>query len=244
MSTKDKIMVAAKKLFFEKGYHATSLRDLAKEIGATTSIIYYYFKNKEELLVRIYEGLFEESIDGLSKIAQSNMPTIEKMAEIIKYHGKFIMVGQPLAKIIFVEESLLPNDYQKLIRDKKRIYNKIIEDTYANGVKEGVFKPSLDLKVFVRAIIGMGNWAYKWYEPNKGDDPEKICQEFVDILTEGYLISKKKGFNQEKEGIAPSPEIVDLSNVDRKLEEIMSKIQILTSTIELLTEKSEGIHRF
>ena len=240
MSTKDKIIRAAEKLFFEKGYHATSLKDLAKEIGTTTSIIYYYFKSKEELLVRIYELDLEESIDGLMKIAQSHTSTTEKMTEIIKYCTKHNMKKKSRAKIFFEEESALPSNFQKLIREKKRQYNKVIEDIYSDGIKEGVFKPTPDLRVFVNAVLGMYIWVYKWYRPNRGDDPEKISQQIAHILTEGFVVSKKRDLNEE-EAIPAAPVITELYNSDRKFDEVISKIQILTSVTESLVEKLDGI---
>jgi len=114
-------MRSAKKLFYEKGYHATSLKDLAKETGITTSNIYYYFESKEELLVQIYQLELEESIDGLLKIAQSDLPTVGKMVEITKYCAKHNMKKQPGAKIFFEEESALPSNFQKLIGGKTAI---------------------------------------------------------------------------------------------------------------------------
>lgn len=239
MSTKDKIMRAAKKLFCEKGYHATSLKDLAKEIGTTTSIIYYYFNSKEELLVRIYELELEESIDGLLEIANSAIPTTKKLADIIKYCAKLNMEKQSWAKIFFEEESALPSNFQKLIRNKKRQYNKVFEDIYSDGVKEGVFKPTPDLRVIVNSILGMYIWAYKWYMPGRGDDPEKIAQQMIDILTQGFLVSKEKALNEE--AIPAAPAITELYSSDRKFDEVISKIQILTSITESLGEKLDGV---
>ncbi|MEW6616487.1 MAG: TetR/AcrR family transcriptional regulator [Thermodesulfobacteriota bacterium] len=241
MSTKDKIMRAAKKLFCEKGYHATSLKDLAKEIGTTTSIIYYYFNSKEELLVRIYELELEESIDGLLKIAHSKIPTTKKMADIIKYCAKYNMEKQSWAKIFFEEESALPSNFQKLIQNKKRQYNKVFEDIYSDGVKEGVFKPTPNLRVIVNSILGMYIWAYKWYRPDRGDDPEKIAQQMADILLEGYTISKRKYLDQEQEVTSPGTEMETLSSPDRKIEEVLDKIQTLTSMTESLAEKLDVI---
>jgi AcrR family transcriptional regulator len=243
VSTKDKLIRAAKKLFYEKGYHATSLKDLAKEMGTATSIIYYYFKNKEELLVRLYEGALEETIDDISKIAQSDMTTTEKMTEIIKYHGRFVMGNQTWSKIFFEEESALPSDFQKSISEKKRQYNKIVEDIYSKGIREGVFKPTSDPRIFVNAILGMCNWLYKWYRPDKGGDPEKISQQLADILTEGYIVSKKKNLDQEQEAIPLGTGTRELSKPDSKQEEIISKIQILTSMTESIAEKLDAIRR-
>jgi len=241
MSTKDKLIIAARKLFYEKGYHATSLKDLAKEIGTATSIIYYYFKNKEELLLRIYEGTLDETIDDLSKIAESDMTTTEKMTEIIKYHGRFAMENQTWSKIFFEEESALPYDFQKSILKKKQQYNKIIEDIYSKGIKEGVFKPTPDLRIIVNSILGMYIWAYKWYRPDRGDDPEKIAQQMADLLIDGYTISKSKDLDQKQEAISPVTETGALPNSDRKIEEVLDKIQILTSMTESLAEKLDVI---
>jgi len=177
------------------------------------------------------------------KIANSDMPTTEKMAEIIKYDTRFKIEKLPLTKIVFEEESSLPKNFQKLTRERKRKYNKIIEDVYANGIKEGVFKSTPDLRIFVNAVLGMCSWVYKWYRPSNGDDPEKISQQFTDVLREGYIVSKKKDLDQEQEAIPPSPEVVELSDVDCKFEEIISKIQILISGTESLAKKSDDIRK-
>lgn len=197
-STKDKILTSAKRLFSEKGYQATSLKDIVEEIGKTPGIIYYYFESKEEILVRIYEGIMEEAIEGMSKMVSSDTSTSEKMSEAIRYHAEFIMQKQPYTKILFDEESFLPYDFQKLIRKKKGEYSKLVEDVYADGIREGVFKPTLDLRVLMNAIFGMINWTYRWYSSDKRSDFKKIYEQFVDILTEGYTVVRDKELDLEE----------------------------------------------
>lgn len=240
MPKKDEIIKSATKLFYEKGYHSTTMSDLAKEVGTTKAAIYYYFKGKEELLVRIYEETIRDSVEQISEIADSSVSTTEKIRRIIKNHIKnFIIKRQPMMKIFFQEEGELPNNIYKSIQIKKRNYNKIIEGIYLKGMEEGVFIHTSNVVLDVNAILGMCSWSYKWYKPNGRFDPEEMSDHFIKLLEEGYLVSKKKGPDQFA---APSGmEGKRVSDSDSTSKGIIDRIQFHASMIEQLTKELNDI---
>ncbi|MEW6614305.1 MAG: TetR/AcrR family transcriptional regulator [Thermodesulfobacteriota bacterium] len=240
MSKKDEIIRASTSLFYEKGYHSTTMNDLAKEVGTTKAALYYYFKGKEELLVRIYEETIRDSVEQISEIANSGLSTTEKIREIIRNHIKnFIIKRQPMMKIFFQEEGELPSKIYKSIQRKKRNYNKIFEDVYSKGVEEGVFIRTSNVALHVNAILGMCTWAYKWYKPDGRFDPEEMSDHFVKLLEEGYLVSKKKESDQ-----FVSPPDIDgrgVSDSDSTSKGIIDRIQFHASIIEQLTRELNNI---
>lgn len=240
MPKKDEIIRSATKLFYEKGYHSTTMSDLAKEVGTTKAAIYYYFEGKQELLVRIYEETIRDSVEQISEIADSSISTTEKFREIIRNHIKSLIIKrQPMMKIFFQEEGALPNKIYRSIQEKKRKYNKIIEDIYSKGMEEGVFIQTSNVVLHVNAILGMCTWVYKWYKPNGGYDPEEVFDHFVKLLEGGYLVLKKKESNR---AAAPSDmEGKRVSDSGSTSKGIIDRIQFHASMIEQLTEKLNDI---
>ncbi|MFH1625759.1 MAG: TetR/AcrR family transcriptional regulator [Pseudomonadota bacterium] len=238
MSKKEEILRAAEKLFSAKGYDSASMRDIASVAEITPASIYYHFKNKQEILQEIYVDMIEYGLKAVSRISYSDKPADEKMRAIIREHVASIVKRQAVWKIFFHEEEKLPPDAFKSIREGKRRYNKIIEEVYAEGIREGLFKPTSDTGLLINAILGMSIWPYKWHKPDKEYDPEKISQQFIELLEDGYYISEKKELT--KVPVTTDSEKKELPDSDGRIEDIVSELQSLTQELDAILKRREN----
>lgn len=96
LSTNDKIKYVAFKLFLEKGYEATNIREICREVGIKPSSLYFYFKSKQELFFRIYDEVWEdkirfiESIEDLKQDIPPDIKLYTLFKSIIEYCSKDI----------------------------------------------------------------------------------------------------------------------------------------------------------
>lgn len=237
MSKKNDIIKSATDLFYKKGYYSSSMDELGKKLRISKAAIYYYFKSKEELLVQIFEGTIRDSIEQLSKIANSDLCIIEMFRQAIRSHiWNLIIDKQPVMKIFFQEEGGLPNDIYRSIQEKKREYNKIMEDIYSEGVEEGVFKQTSDVALRINAILGMSTWVYKWYKPKGRYSAEEISDHFIKLLEKGFLVSSK---NESDQTVTHPCLEKEWSDPEITFDEIIRKIKFHASMIETLTEQLE-----
>jgi AcrR family transcriptional regulator len=225
---KQKIIEVAATLFCKKGYQSTSLDDVAKQIGISKAAIYHYVSSKDDLLSIIYTQAFERVFQETYKIWRMDLPPDEKLRKIIGNHVKNIIVKDlSMFSVFFSEESQLPEkDFQKIREEKKR-YTRIIEEIIEEGIAKGLFR-ALDPKLQAYAILGMCNWVYTWYRPEKtSHDPEVIVNNFMTLLEIGYL----KGDTEDTPAVRDCTAREDRGKV-KLYKEIKHQCGILTSLIE------------
>ena len=185
---KQKIIDTAASLFHRKGYASTTLDDVAGELGISKAALYHYVGSKDELLSIIYTQAFENVFRDTYEISGMDLPPDEKLRLIIRNHiNNIIIKDLSMFSVFFSEESQLPEKDFKKIREEKKKYTRIVEEIIAEGISQGMFKKT-DPNLQAYAILGMCNWIYKWYKPEKTNyTPDQIADHFISLLQIGYL---------------------------------------------------------
>ncbi|MBV6511131.1 MAG: HTH-type transcriptional regulator BetI [Ignavibacteriaceae bacterium] len=148
LDTRQKILQAAVDLISEKGYHDVSVREICARAGVTKPVFYYYFKDKEDVLAElIQEGnrRFHHLID---KHILPDSPFIKQLEGLFEVYIRYTEENfSHIAIAINVELSPLPERIKTLSREKTIEVTERILPVFQQGVKEGVFSPSDDLKM-------------------------------------------------------------------------------------------------
>lgn len=184
--TRENLLATAAEFFARKGYRATTLDDIAGELGLKKASLYHYIHSKDELLADIYEQIFDRIEAAVAPLAGLALPVDERLRRMIHAHLTVVTAELPSLSVVFSEESELPSDLQRGIRHRKRAYEALFEKVIAEGQRNGVFRPgSVRLKVL--ALLGMSNWTYKWLKPDSADAAavEEIAGEFALIMESG-----------------------------------------------------------
>jgi len=183
-----KIIDTAAEIFHKKGYRATTLDDVSRELGITKAALYHYVSSKEKLLSKIYIQALENIFKNTYEIAGKDLPPDNRLRLIIRNHVKSIIIDAiSMFSVFFTEENQLPEEEFKKIRSEKAKYNRIVENIIKEGMDQGIFRQS-DPKLQAFAITGMCNWVYKWYKPgNSFFTPDQIAEHFIKLLERGYL---------------------------------------------------------
>jgi AcrR family transcriptional regulator len=187
----EEILKAAARLFADKGYRAVTIDDTAAEIGFGKSAIYYYFKNKEEVLWRIFEDIYDGYMAMARAVRAENLAPEEALSRLIYQHVLMVIQRREWTAIFFREESELSEERRRIIRRRKREYDAAMEEIYTDGVKAGVFR-DVPAHIAVSGIVGMCNWLYVWFNEKGPVKPEEIAKYYVLLLADGYQIPKKK----------------------------------------------------
>ena len=174
---------AALRAFRDKGYHATTLDDIAEHVGVRKTALYHYFPDKEAILYECHLESLAEVRRLMAIASKSAESAAERLALVIREHVRVmieILEGSPLA---FEVTALSPERQDEVIqaRDKyERGLRKIID----NGVKSGEFRP-VDSKIAVFAILGAINWIARWYNPEGAVQAPELGDQFADYLVGG-----------------------------------------------------------
>jgi AcrR family transcriptional regulator len=193
---KQEIINAATDLFYEQGFEKASLRDIARKVGLTQAAIYYHFRNKEEILYTIIETSSNELFFTLKSCLSGNRDPLEKLKNAISEHIISIKTKRKGAKIIIEDKRFLSGELNKLVKEKEKVvynlYRSQLEELQRNmKIRE------CDLTVATFGILGMINWLYHWYRPEKEISIEKMAEEIINILFSGLLRKGVEGFIHE-----------------------------------------------
>ena len=135
------IIAAAAKLFKEKGYHATTIQDVADEVGMLKGSFYLHIKSKEELLYRVTKEPIRELIERQKKLMESDWPPQQKILEFIRLHLQAFDENYPHMFVFLQEKASLSEPVQAEVAGIHFRYEALLEAILHQGVEEGGFSP-------------------------------------------------------------------------------------------------------
>jgi len=182
MRRRDEILQAALRAFRQKGYHATTLDEIAGHLGVRKTALYHYFPDKQAILYECHRRSLRE-IEQLMKESRSIESPTERLAFVIREHVRVMidtMEGSPLA----FEVPALTEERQKKVVAARDRYERELRQLIESGIGCGEFRP-VNTKVAVFAILGAVNWIARWYSPEGSLQADELGTEFADQLVAG-----------------------------------------------------------
>lgn len=200
----DQILIAAAEVFHAKGYHATSMDDVARAANITKPGLYYYIKSKEELLFNIM--MF--TLDGYERRVVTPARAIadpeERLRFMITNHVLSIAENGQVLTIITEEMAGLTPANLRTIKERKRGFLNFIRATLKELQALGRLR-RVDVTLAALGMQGMIMWLSYWYKPNGPVSKEEAAAQYGEILLNGLLLPKpeaKTGTRKQKAGRA------------------------------------------
>ncbi|GGR95646.1 TetR family transcriptional regulator [Deinococcus sedimenti] len=182
---REQILDSASRLFSERGYHATSMRDLAGELGMQGGSLYAHISSKEELLIEIVNQASRQFDEALFTLRGEPMRADEKLREAMFRHIRVVADNMDSATVFFHEwKHLSPEAYGRVTGWRDTI-DGFYRELVTQGVREGTFRADLDVKMTAYLILSAVNWAYTWYRPGGSLSPRDVADQFADMLLSG-----------------------------------------------------------
>jgi TetR/AcrR family transcriptional regulator, cholesterol catabolism regulator len=186
-------------IFAEKGYHSTSIRDIARAAKMSLSGLYYYFGSKEELLFLIQDYCFSTLVDDSQRLLEGIADPVSRLRLFIENHLNYFVNNMNEMKVLSHEANSITGDYLKKVNSKKRQYVDL-----AMGLLEEIGRErrveGLDLRVATFSLFGMMNWIYNWYNPRKDVDVAGLSENITRLFLFGFLGNKTIGAEQLETG--------------------------------------------
>ena len=180
------ILKTSAKIFAEKGFHHTSVRDIARATKMSLSGLYYYFTTKEELLYLIQERCFVTLLQRWEEAANPLADVRARIRAFAENHLSFFLHNMPEMKVMAHEDESLTGDFQDRILVLKRRYVKVIMDLLGELQGQDGGK-GVDLRVATFALFGMMNWIYTWYQPKRDLPLPQLIEQMLRIYFFGLL---------------------------------------------------------
>ena len=182
------IATIAAELFDARGYHDTSMEDIAEAVGLRKPTLYHYFKSKDEILFEIHNEMIdlinsrheERLANGIERQSLALRALMGDVIELMETHPGHL-------RIFFEHHRELPTEYKATIRQKRTRFREYVSDAVAAGVASGEFH-DVDVELTTLAILGLANWTYQWLRPSGGRTAAEGTDAFWRLAMRGIAV--------------------------------------------------------
>ncbi len=185
---RDAVLKTAAHLFVEHGYQKTSMSLLSTRLKITKPALYYYFRNKEEILVACYRSGIAAIESHLQPLDAGIGSAMTRLQLFVHGYATVILTHEFGRCVAMIDDSELSAETRLGVRDLKRSVDASIRALVTAGLADGSIA-KCNPKLVAFAIAGAINWAGTWYKPGGDLQPEEIAEEFMHILTGGLGVS-------------------------------------------------------
>jgi AcrR family transcriptional regulator len=179
------IIKAAAHTFGRKGFHATTLEEIAAHLKVTKASLYYYFSTKEELLYEVHLLSMQDLLHRVEKVLEKESSPVTKLQAMVTEHLK-ILAGDYEGAILLQQEYELPPKYREEIIRLRDRYEQQMLGVIREGVLERVFRVK-DPRIMVRMLLGSVNWFLRWYRADGRLSVDEIADAYMDAIFYGLL---------------------------------------------------------
>lgn len=174
------ILEAASNLFIKRGFDGTTMQDIAQELDISRSALYYYFKNKEEILASLTEGLTIAAQQLASQVVEQAKAPDEALRELVHQHAKLILHRPVQFRVVDQAEGSLPEKQRKIAESARRVLLQKFTEVVQRGIDSGAFR-MVNARVAAFSIIGMCNWTAWWFKADGAKSAEEIADMMADF---------------------------------------------------------------
>jgi len=184
----EELVAAAVRLFCQRGYHATSMQDLAEAVGVQRGSLYHYIAAKEDLLWEIMDRAMARLWGTVEPVVRAEGSASERLRRAIAAHLSVAASLRDELTILHVElKSLSEGRRQQMVALRDR-YESLFREIVREGVQRGEFR-DVDPKAAAFAILGACNWFTQWFRPDGPFGPEQFAACFAQLFLRGLEAS-------------------------------------------------------
>ncbi len=196
------VLNKAEALFASRGFAATSLQDIATEIGLSRTSMYYYFPSKEALLGELVRGVAERTAIIFTELGSgAEMSCAARLTAAAERLVLWVTDPQTLFKLLDRNESELPEEMAAAHRETRRWMLAGMAEIIKDGIAAREFRP-VDVRVAAFAILGMCNWTAWWYSPSRGPDRKAVAEQIASLAVASVRTSEPAGHGQDVKTLA------------------------------------------
>ncbi|MGR3454126.1 TetR/AcrR family transcriptional regulator [Pseudooceanicola sp.] len=175
----------AARIFNEKGYHATSLDEVAEEIGVTKTALYYYFKNKEQLLYECLKLSYDCGLTARTETEAHGGTAFERLCFLYRRFMVLLMQERGAYTTMSTIRAL-PEEAQQELLERRRQLDRYSRMLIEAAIAEGDLRP-VDVRVTSNLFLGAMNWILRWHNESDGMSPDEIADHFLDLFLNGIV---------------------------------------------------------
>src|SRR5215469_398187 len=180
---RDAVIRAAAREFNRKGYHNTSLDDIAARLEVTKPTVYYYVTSKEQLLFQCFRAGVEQIRAAFRDVRRLDVPARARLNAVLRHYGEAVASEFGWCMVRAEDQDLSPA-MSRHIKALKSEIDHGIRRLIREGIQDGSIQPC-DAKMTAFALAGALNWIAHWYREDQSLTPAQIAEAFVTVFEGG-----------------------------------------------------------
>ena len=186
LGKKREILEAASRVFRARGLHAAGMRDIAAELGMAVGNLYYYFRDKEDLLAFVQESALARLLEMAARVRALGLPADQRLRLLLEEHVVGLNdpeEGTP-GSLAHLEVEALGEERRAGVLARRDEYEQTVRALIEEGMDQGTFRRA-DPKVASLALLGSVNWTVKWFRPEGGKSAREIGRQIAEMMVRG-----------------------------------------------------------
>lgn len=181
---KEVILLKAAELFREKGYNASSMRDLAEKVGVEAASLYNHIKSKSDILQEICFKIANQFMTEIDQITTGDRTAIEKVEEVLRFHIRQMVNNYEEVIVSDREWKHLTDPYLSNFQNQRRVYRQRIAALIQQGIEKNEIK-QIDAPTAVLIMLHAVSGIESWHRSHKKISAELLEENMVMIMIEG-----------------------------------------------------------
>ncbi|MEG2469452.1 MAG: TetR/AcrR family transcriptional regulator [Comamonas sp.] len=190
LAKRQAVLSTAAQMFNERGFHATSLDDVAARLGVSKPTLYYYVKSKDQILLECVQQGLEMTLEGIEVSRRAGGSALDQLEACMRVYARIVTMDFGMC-LIRVGDEQLPPDSRKALRRMKAQIDLAFRRLVEAGVQQGLLAPC-DPKMVAFMIGGALSWIGRWYDRGGAYDPDEIADHAIATLLQGVLLREPK----------------------------------------------------
>ncbi len=199
MTRRQEILSAAGDLFRKQGYHATSMRDIARSVDLGGSSLYAHIRSKEELLADIVNEAADAFLAAAATV-DPGLPGANRLRALVHGHVRVVAEHLPYATVFLHEWTRLGAVERAAIVTRRDQYQRHFRAAIEDGIREGGLG-AVDASLATLLVLSALNWTYQWLDPRGRFDLDTLAEHYADMLLRalGAVLDAGKDPNEQCE---------------------------------------------
>jgi AcrR family transcriptional regulator len=176
------VLDAAARVFHAKGYEATSIQDIADEVGILKGSLYYYISSKEDVLFEMLQEVHTAALETVMEAVAVDGNPLEKVHAFVETLARFNAENTIRMGILHHDFRSLSDERRSEIVRERDQYDKILRKLIVEGKDAGLVRDEIDPKITALAVMGMINSIYHWFRPSGPQKPGHVGSVYGDLV--------------------------------------------------------------
>lgn len=182
---REDVVAAAGRMFADKGYHGTSMRDIGKAVGLLGSSLYSHIESKEDLLVEVVDEGARLFLDSASRAVATSSSADIRLRLLIEGHVEVVLDHRDVVRTYLNEARMLDDEHRATVLSARDNYEAAFRDAIKLGIEDGQYRAGLDPKMASIFILSILNALERWYQPDGGLDRGELVGSIWGFIGEG-----------------------------------------------------------